>query len=84
MKKTLWRIAALTLLLGAVTFGCSKPLVQQQKTPPDPLLISKKPIEGKPAGGDPSLATRIDPQPPPLPPRREVPSAWDRVTQNER
>lgn len=80
MNNTLWRIGLLTLLLVAVTFGCHKPVVQQ-KTPPDPLLVSKKPIEGKTESGEPPLSARIDPQPPPLPPRHEP--AWERFTRNQ-
>jgi hypothetical protein len=71
MVRTLLRSLLLLLLLGGIVMGCHKSMVQQ-KVPPDPLLISKKPIEGKSEQGEPFLATRIDPQPPPLP-RREVP-----------
>jgi hypothetical protein len=41
------------------------------KAPPDPLLISKKPVEGKPTSYSPSTAWR-DPQPPAVPPRDAV------------
>jgi len=56
----------MALVVLGIVLGCHKPLVQQ-KTPPDPLLISKKPIEGKDTPGEPVLSPRVDPQQPPLP-----------------
>jgi hypothetical protein len=35
----------LGLILAGLLLGCHKQMVQQ-KVPPDPLLISKKPVEG--------------------------------------
>jgi len=67
MRRTVGRVGLLTLLLTGLTLGCHKPMVQH-KPPPDPLLISKKPIEGKPEVGEPVQAVRIEPLPPPLPP----------------
>lgn len=66
MRTLLGRSGLLALLIGGIVLGCHKPMVQQ-KQPPDPLLISKKPIEGKETPGDPVLVPRIDPQQPPLP-----------------
>jgi hypothetical protein len=67
MQRSLRRAALAAAILSAA-FGCTKAVVQQNKTPPDPLLISKKPVEGKPtsATGGRDLA-RIDPQPPVMP-----------------
>ncbi len=68
MRTLLGRTGLLALLIGGVVLGCHKNMVQQ-KQPPDPLLISKKPIEGKATPGDPVLFPRIDPQQPPMPRR---------------
>jgi hypothetical protein len=67
MRRTVGRVGLLTLLLTGLTLGCHKPMVQH-KAPPDPLLISKKPIEGKPELAEPVQAVRIEPLPPALPP----------------
>ena len=75
MRRTIGGVGVLTLLLTGFTLGCHKPMVQH-KPPPDPLLISKKPIEGKPEVGEPVRAARLDPLPPPLP-RRDTPPASD-------
>jgi hypothetical protein len=74
MRHRLARAIFLLPLLGGIVLGCHKPMVQQ-KTPPDPLLISKKPIEGRIDTGEPVRSARIDPQPPPLPRRDSVPAA---------
>jgi hypothetical protein len=57
------RRAALAVVLAALA-GCHQPAVQQ-KQPPDPLLISKKPVEGTPRGPDGDLSARVQPPPPP-------------------
>jgi hypothetical protein len=41
------------MILGGLGCQNSKPLVNN-KQPPDPLLISKKPVEGKPTAYTPS------------------------------
>jgi hypothetical protein len=62
------RRAALAAALLAVAVGCTRTVVQQNKQPPDPLLVSKKPVEGKPMSGPtPRALARIDPQPPSFP-----------------
>ncbi len=40
-------------------------MVQQKGPPPDPLLVTKKPIEGKPRADDADLAGRLQPPAPP-------------------
>jgi hypothetical protein len=50
----------------AAAIGCNKHVVRE-KTPPDPLLVSKKPVEGKPNLGDPARPQLADPTPPPVP-----------------
>jgi hypothetical protein len=47
MGGRLLRVGLASLLLGGVTIGCTKPAVQH-KEPPDPLLVTKKPVEGRP------------------------------------
>jgi hypothetical protein len=46
--------------------GCKRSLVRE-KSPPDPLLVSKKPVEGKPDALEPRASARSEPPPPPLP-----------------
>lgn len=69
MSRSLRQFALLaTVLTAAGAGGCTRSLVQH-KQPPDPLLVSKKPVEGKPRGDAPAprseTAARIDPPPPP-------------------
>jgi hypothetical protein len=59
------RMLLMAGLLAAMA-GCHTPAVQP-KTPPDPLLITKKPIEGRPTSNTPGLSARVEPPPPPLP-----------------
>jgi hypothetical protein len=68
MGRPLWQIGLSVLLLGA-TLGCTRSAVQQ-KPPPDPLLVTKKPVEGKPTSFKSEAAVRIDPPPPPYPARQ--------------
>ena len=57
-------LAGLVITLGLA--GCTKPVLRD-KPPPDPLLTSKKPIEGKPASTDTRPAPDEDLSPPPRP-----------------
>ncbi len=66
MRTMLTRAGLMGLLVLGIVLGCHKPMVQQ-KPPPDPLLISHKPVEGKDTPGEPVLVPRVDPQPPPRP-----------------
>jgi hypothetical protein len=67
MLRTLRR-ATLAAAITGLAIGCTRTVVQQQKQPPDPLLISKKPVEGKPTSNSAGRGlARIDPQPPGLP-----------------
>ena len=51
---------------AAALVGCApRPMVQQKGPPPDPLLVTKKPIEGKPKADDADLAGRLQPPAPP-------------------
>jgi hypothetical protein len=63
------RIRRLALAAAGVwaLAGCHQPAVQQ-KQPPDPLLISKKPIEGRPHGDnrDGDVTVRAPAPPAPL------------------
>jgi hypothetical protein len=67
MGRSVWQIGVCVLLVGAAA-GCTHSAVQQ-KTPPDPLLVTKKPVEGKPTSGKPEMTARFDPLPPPYPGR---------------
>jgi hypothetical protein len=64
MQPTFRRAILASAILSTV-LGCSHSVVQQNKQPPDPLLISKKPVEGKPTSGpSQQMLSRVDPQPP--------------------
>jgi hypothetical protein len=65
--RPLLRWAWLAAALGAILPGC-KSTSPEQAYPNDPLLISKKPIEGKPEQSRPSAILNREPQVPPLPP----------------
>ncbi len=68
MRRRLRRWGLMTLLLGGMTLGCTRAAVQH-KEPPDPLLVTKKPVEGRPRRADADLAP--DAMQPPPPPVRE-------------
>jgi hypothetical protein len=65
MTRTVVRAALAALLLGGAAVGCTKSAVRQ-KTPPDPLLVSKKPVEGVPQTA-PQATARGEVPPPPYP-----------------
>jgi hypothetical protein len=66
MIRAFWRWG-LAVAAGAL-LGCApKPMVQQKAPPPDPLLVTKKPIEGKPTADDGGLTARLLPPAPPAP-----------------
>jgi hypothetical protein len=76
MWRKLWQIGVSLILLGSVVTGCNRQTVQT-KPPPDPLLMTKKPVEGKPSPVVPDATARLDPPAPPLPggdPAREASS----------
>jgi hypothetical protein len=65
MRRTLLQVGLAALLVG-VAFGCQKQLVRKDKTPPDPLLVSKKPVEGRPhEEEEPPRSARVELPPPP-------------------
>jgi hypothetical protein len=66
MRRSLWRVAALAVALVGLTLGCQRHAINQ-KSPPDPLVHSKKPVEGRLEAETPEIALRSYPQPPPLP-----------------
>jgi len=54
------------LVLGSAVAGCTpRSMVQQKPPPPDPLLVTKKPIEGKPQSNEMDLSARLQPPAPP-------------------
>jgi len=65
MTRTVVRAVLAAVLLGGAAAGCTKSAVRQ-KTPPDPLLVSKKPVEGVPQAAPPATA-RVEVPPPPYP-----------------
>jgi hypothetical protein len=64
MGRRLWRFGLMTLLLSSLALGCTKAAVQH-KEPPDPLLVTKKPVEGRPARLESEPAYDPPPSPPP-------------------
>lgn len=65
MRRTLGTLGLLSFILG-LCVGCTKPALRD-KPPPDPLLTSKKPIEGKPHLSDTRSPIDEDFSPPPRP-----------------
>jgi hypothetical protein len=63
--RTVVRAVLAAVLLGGAAVGCTKSAVRQ-KSPPDPLLVSKKPVEGVPQAAAPAAA-RLEVPPPPYP-----------------
>ena len=66
MVRTLWRLSLTTALTGAL-LGCSHTTAQRKPPPPDPLLVTRKPIEGRQRPLDADLSARIQPPAPPAP-----------------
>ncbi len=67
MRSSLRVVGWLLLVVGiGVGAGCSKPVLRD-KPPPDPLLTSKKPIEGKLSGPAGHTVPAEDYAPPPRP-----------------
>ncbi len=64
MGPNLRRIGWITLLLGGTLLGCHKSAVQH-KEPPDPLLVSKPAVEGRPNTARYNPLARTGPTPPP-------------------
>ena len=66
MRRVLSQAVLAALLIGAGAIGCTKPMVKE-KPVPDPLLTSKKPIEGRSLSSDNQPPASEDLLPP-LPP----------------
>ena len=61
MVRAFWRFGA-AALLGGVLLGCSaRTVVQQKAPPPDPLLVTRKPVEGKPRAASGDASARLQP-----------------------
>jgi hypothetical protein len=68
MHRTLCWAGLAVLVVWGTQAGCTKPAVRE-KPLPDPLLTSKKPIEGKPHVSESAPPAREElPPPPPRPP----------------
>jgi hypothetical protein len=63
------RVVGLMALVSGITLGggCTSKPALRDKPPPDPLLTSKKPVEGRPLAGDGRMAPGEDYAPPPRP-----------------
>jgi hypothetical protein len=67
MRGKLRRISWVSLVVGFAVLGCTKTAVQQ-KPVPDPLLVTKPPVEGRPHAAQASPIHRSEPSPkPPAP-----------------
>jgi hypothetical protein len=58
---------AVFLVTASVLIGCKTPGPVQTKDHPDPLIVSKKPVEGRAHNGNPEEIVRVDPQAPSIP-----------------
>ncbi len=65
MARLLLRLGLGSCLSAALLCGCHKNAVQH-KEPPDPLLVTKKPVEGRPRSPETTTAWN-EPTPPPVP-----------------
>jgi hypothetical protein len=70
-RKLLLQSALATGLLAGALVGCHKNAIQR-KEPPDPLLVTKKPVEGRPRPAETTTAWN-EPTPPPVPNREPLP-----------
>ena len=64
MVRAFWRWGAAVVLVVALA-GCTRTVVQQKAPPPDPLLVTRKPLEGKPRPEDADRTARLQPPAPP-------------------
>jgi hypothetical protein len=73
MRRKLRCFGVMTLVLGLAVLGCTRPAVRT-KDPGDPLLQTKKPVEGQQhvADGEPTHEV----PPPPLPPHDPSSIGW--------
>jgi len=68
MRHQLWAVGLASLTCGFVlVMGCAPKTAIRDKPPPDPLFISKKPIEGKQHLTEVRRPTEEDYSPPPRP-----------------
>jgi hypothetical protein len=66
MRRPFRRLALAAALAAGALAGCQHSAVQT-KQPPDPLLVTKKPVEGKPRSPEDDLSARVQPPAPPIP-----------------
>ena len=64
MIRAFWRLG-LAAALGGALLGCSHTTAQRKPPPPDPLLVTRKPIEGKSRTAEADLTARIQTPAPP-------------------
>ncbi|HWG45580.1 MAG TPA: hypothetical protein VN688_22645 [Gemmataceae bacterium] len=62
------------LLFSGTLLGCHKSAVQH-KEPPDPLLVTKPPVEGRPHAAHASPLAHTQPTPPPPVPMGDTPES---------
>jgi hypothetical protein len=68
MGRKLRILCGAALLVGCAAVGCTtKNHAVRDKPPSDPLLVSKKPVEGKANATAPVRTAFQEPSPPPLP-----------------
>ncbi len=67
MARKLRHVSWIALLMSGAIFGCTKTAVQQ-KTIPDPMLVTKPAVEGRPHAAQASPIRHSEPTPtPPAP-----------------
>jgi hypothetical protein len=67
MRRSLCSLACAGLVFTVALVGCSSKPVLRDKPPPDPLLTSKKPVEGKVYPGEAPPPATDEFAPPPRP-----------------
>jgi hypothetical protein len=62
--RKLRRIGWMTLFVSSALLGCTKSALQQKQVP-DPMLVTKPPVQGGKHGAQASPIHRLEPTPPP-------------------
>jgi hypothetical protein len=77
MARSFCRASLAIAFLASCLSSCTKPMTTKdvKPPPPDPLLMSKKPITGRPDGADYDRTTQFEPTPPAPPAQPMVPAS---------
>ena len=64
MSRRIWHFSVVALIVAGLGCQHHSNTAANNKQPPDPLLISKKPVEGKPTSFEPGAFAWREPQAP--------------------